>query len=54
MRGLVSSALWLLPMPLWAQAGKLPEGLIDMHFHVWDSVPSSGGSRDVLLAAVTT
>lgn len=51
MRGLVIGALWLLASPLRAQTGKLPERLIDMHFHVWDSVPSPGASRDALLAA---
>lgn len=51
MRRVVFVALCLLPLSLGAQADRLPERLIDMHFHVWDSDPSPGAVRDSLLAA---
>lgn len=48
---LAVGALLTIPIQLQSQRSRVPERLIDMHFHVWDSVPAAGVKRRALLAA---
>lgn len=51
LRELIVGALLAIPMQLQSQRARVPERLIDMHFHVWDSLPSAGEKRRALVAA---